>query len=338
MGARACACVRACVRACVHACVRACVCACVRACVRYHVHVCEQKHHHLLHTSSMLGEQSAGLCTRGSLRQNLTDLKITTYSWVTPKNIERVEDTFRVRSTPTPGHSGHSCPSTSACRAPVFSIFEFPSLSGVWGCVLALLCFCAVSKCVITLYVGVDDTVVSWLAQTGLSCYQGLFAQHHVTSDLLLALDAEALEKIGVQSWGHRCVLLRAVAGRRKDLAADGSCAAQSEAEDGGVGGLRGARKRGGERDKSAATAGAAAGSLHDVYLQIENLKLHFESQVEQLNSEMQALKAGNDTQKPHTHTHTHKHTHTHTHLHIYLSIDIYFFVTHTHTHICVYI
>ena len=251
----------------------------------------------------------------------MTDLKITTYSWVTPKNIERVEDTFRVRSTPTPGHSGHSCPSTSACRVPVFSIFEFPSLSGVWGCVLALLFFCAVSKCVITLYVGVDDTVVSWLAQTGLSCYQGLFAQHHVTSDLLLALDAEALEKIGVQSWGHRCVLLRAVAGRRKDLAADGSCAAQSEAEDGGVGGLRGARKRGGERDKSAATAGAAAGSLHDVYLQIENLKLHFESQVEQLNSEMQALKAGNDTHTNHT-THTHSHTLTHTNTH-----------THTHTH-----
>ena len=67
-------------------------------------------------------------------------------------------------------------------------------------------------------------------------------------------------------------------------------------------GGLRGARKRGGERDKSSAVgcvavsgpAGSSShGSLKDVYDQMENMKIHFESQMEQLNRELQTLKAG---------------------------------------------
>ncbi len=38
------------------------------------------------------------------------------------------------------------------------------------------------------------------------------------SAELLMDLDGEALEKIGVGSWGHRCLLLRALAARRKDL------------------------------------------------------------------------------------------------------------------------
>jgi len=149
---------------------------------------------------------------------------------------------------------------------------------------------------------GWGGAVVSWLAQQGLMCYKQLFAQHHVTSDLLLELDNEALEKIGVHSWGHRCVLLRAVAVRRKDLAVDSGAMQSQEQEEGAMGGLRGARKRGGERDKSSAVGGVAVsgpagssshGSLKDVYDQMENMKIHFESQMEQLNRELQTLKAG---------------------------------------------
>ena len=143
--------------------------------------------------------------------------------------------------------------------------------------------------------------MASWLAQAGLSCYQGLFAQHHVTADLLLDLDMEALEKIGVQSWGHRCVLMRAVAARRKD--SEGGMQSQEQDESAGAG-VRGARKRGGERDKSAglgvaaAVSGPAATSnahsnVKDVYDQMENMKIHFDSQMEQLNRELQTLKAG---------------------------------------------
>jgi hypothetical protein len=146
--------------------------------------------------------------------------------------------------------------------------------------------------------------VTNWLAQVGLSCYQGVFVQHHVTADLLLDLDMEALEKIGVQSWGHRCMLMRAVAARRKDS----DCGLQSQEHDEGAGGgVRGARKRGGERDKSAGLGVAAAvwgpaattnahSNVKDVYDQMENMKIHFDSQMEQLNRELQKLKAGIQT------------------------------------------
>jgi hypothetical protein len=152
--------------------------------------------------------------------------------------------------------------------------------------------------------------VSSWLSQLGLACYHGVFAAHHVTADLLLELDTEALDKIGVASWGHRCVLLRAVAARRKDLAGDGAYFPNDQ-DDGAAGlGLRYVRKRGGERDKSAGMTGMSAttgvanvagpaglgsvnshGSLKDVYDQLENMKIHFESQLEQLNRDLQALK-----------------------------------------------
>ena len=144
--------------------------------------------------------------------------------------------------------------------------------------------------------------MVSWLAQLGLPFYKDIFAQHHVTPDLLLELDHEALEKIGVQSWGHRCVLLRSVAARRKDFALDGGAMQSQEQDEGVLGGLRGARKRGGERDKSSSVGGVVVsgpagssthGSLKDVYDQMENMKIHFESQMEQLHRELQTLKAG---------------------------------------------
>ena len=60
---------------------------------------------------------------------------------------------------------------------------------------------------------------------------------------------------------------------------------------------------RGGERDKTtgvagggaaaAAVAGSLANSHKDVYDQMENMKIHFESQMEQLNRDLQVLKAG---------------------------------------------
>ena len=60
---------------------------------------------------------------------------------------------------------------------------------------------------------------------------------------------------------------------------------------------------RGGERDKTtgvagggaaaAAVAGSLANSNKDVYDQMENMKIHFESQMEQLNRDLQVLKAG---------------------------------------------
>ena len=138
--------------------------------------------------------------------------------------------------------------------------------------------------------------------QLGLPCYKDLFAQHHVTADLLHELDHEALEKIGVQSWGHRCLLLRAVAARRKDFAVEGGAMQSQEQDEGVLGGLRGARKRGGERDKTSSVGGVVVsgpaganshGGLKDVYDQMENMKIHFESQMEQLHRELQTLKAG---------------------------------------------
>ena len=59
---------------------------------------------------------------------------------------------------------------------------------------------------------------------------------------------------------------------------------------------------RGAERDKTTMAGGGAAGaavvsslanSHKDVYDQMENMKIHFESQMEQLNRDLQVLKAG---------------------------------------------
>ena len=94
----------------------------------------------------------------------------------------------------------------------------------------------------------VDGEVSSWLARLGLAVYQPRFAAHHVSADLLHELDSEALEKIGVHSWGHRCVLLRSVAARRQDAAdamqANQQAAPPPDHDDSALGGLRAVRKR----------------------------------------------------------------------------------------------
>jgi hypothetical protein len=125
--------------------------------------------------------------------------------------------------------------------------------------------------------------------------YTGRFAAHHVTAALLPLLDNAALQEIGVASWGHRTELLRALAQRHRDEGTD---------DEGGWagGGRQGARARGGARDRSGGDAARGASGegkggggqegLREVYGQMENLKMHFEAQMENLSRELLATRS----------------------------------------------
>jgi len=141
---------------------------------------------------------------------------------------------------------------------------------------------------------GGDSTFIcTWLNQLGLSQYNPLFCAHHVNAGNLEDLDKEALQLIGVQSWGHRTLILKHI-GRLKGANSDLPSASTEEENH-----SRPAARKKGERDKSSAVAALptttsteAHDNLKDVYDQMENIKMHFEAQLEQLNRELLAAKS----------------------------------------------
>jgi len=141
-----------------------------------------------------------------------------------------------------------------------------------------------------------DSEICGWLAQLGMSQYTANFVAHDVTMSNIEEVDKEALQMIGVSSWGHRCAILKGVARLKENTAAGSEEEAAGQSVRASV---PGARKRGGERDRSttAPTTGTVAtqdshDNLKNVYEQIENMKMHFEAQMEQLNRELMATKA----------------------------------------------
>mmetsp|Transcript_19935 Transcript_19935/g.66392 ORF Transcript_19935/g.66392 Transcript_19935/m.66392 type:complete len:354 (-) Transcript_19935:1813-2874(-) len=142
-----------------------------------------------------------------------------------------------------------------------------------------------------------DPSVCAWLTEMGLQQYIGLFASHHVSSDLLSELNMEALETIGVNSWGHRCLMLRSLSSRRKAAEEMPSIEEDSAARPGAGKQKPNAKERSGGFGLALTVAGAQAdgGNAHDnlkdVYEQMENMKMHFEAQMEQLNRELMAAK-----------------------------------------------
>eukprot|EP00961_Rhodomonas_salina_P152733 2055625-Rhodomonas_salina.1 len=72
-------------------------------------------------------------------------------------------------------------------------------------------CFQSSSQLALTHAHRRPETICNWLAQLGLSQYATQFLAHHVTGSNLEELDKEALQLIGVQSWGHRCSILKSI-------------------------------------------------------------------------------------------------------------------------------
>ena len=56
------------------------------------------------------------------------------------------------------------------------------------------------------------DSIRAWLSELGLSQYAEAFERNDVAPDLLQALTDQDLRELGVQSLGHRKMLLKAIA------------------------------------------------------------------------------------------------------------------------------
>eukprot|EP00285_Hemiselmis_virescens_P012918 CAMPEP_0173406616 /NCGR_PEP_ID=MMETSP1356-20130122/65047_1 /TAXON_ID=77927 ORGANISM="Hemiselmis virescens, Strain PCC157" /NCGR_SAMPLE_ID=MMETSP1356 /ASSEMBLY_ACC=CAM_ASM_000847 /LENGTH=128 /DNA_ID=CAMNT_0014367633 /DNA_START=114 /DNA_END=497 /DNA_ORIENTATION=- len=65
------------------------------------------------------------------------------------------------------------------------------------------------------------DTVGVFLATVGMMQYASVMETHDVDETNFHHLDAAALEAFGIQSWGHRMTILKAVARRRRQVADD---------------------------------------------------------------------------------------------------------------------
>ncbi|HUH86274.1 MAG TPA: adenylate/guanylate cyclase domain-containing protein [Stellaceae bacterium] len=70
--------------------------------------------------------------------------------------------------------------------------------------------------------------VASWLSELGLECYAAAFAANDVTANVLPHLSADDLKELGVNSVGHRRLLLAAIAGLREGTTNDEGAAAKT--------------------------------------------------------------------------------------------------------------
>mmetsp|Transcript_55140 Transcript_55140/g.135003 ORF Transcript_55140/g.135003 Transcript_55140/m.135003 type:complete len:456 (-) Transcript_55140:86-1453(-) len=132
---------------------------------------------------------------------------------------------------------------------------------------------------------GADESVSAMLKRIGLPQYTSLLESNDVDDTNWHFLDQQALEALGIGSWGHRVAISRAATQRRQI----------EEEEDVGFavdGMFRGRKKGVGKGDsRGPGDMGNKHEDLKYVYEQMENIKMHFEAQIEQLNRELHATK-----------------------------------------------